>query len=290
MQIADFCLIIGTQKGGTTSLFSYLSQHPQVATSRVKETNFFLESALWKQGLNYYEGLWNWRSHEHKVALEASPNYTLSLQSAQLVAQRISTVTAGFKFIYVLRDPVEKIESMRKQGVYQGWYTPLLAKETPESLPEEVIESVRYAQIADRFVETFSKERVLLLKTSDLSAKGNPAAVMEKVCCFLDIDSNYKFSLSQIHNARNAYREDTLWHILRSSPYLSPLKGLFSDALKNRARRVLSKPSKTSDRRVSPLTQGQKAFIREALEREMRRLEKSYGLDVESWRSAYANL
>jgi len=34
-------LIIGAAKSGTTSLYEYLKQHPQIWMSPVKETNFF---------------------------------------------------------------------------------------------------------------------------------------------------------------------------------------------------------------------------------------------------------
>ena len=284
MQIANFCLIIGTQKGGTTSLFSYLSQHPQISVSQVKETNFFLEEKLWDKGLDYYEGLWQWDLREHSVALEASPNYTLSLLNTESVVARIKTVPAQFKFIYILRDPIQKIESMRKQGVYQGWYEPLLAKETPSSLPADAIEGVRYAEIANRFVESFSKERVLLLKMDELSAEDTQGAVMKMICRFLEVDPTFEFALDKVHNAQNAYREDTWWHFLRSSQALSPLKELFPDSLKNKARRVLSKPPAASETVVPPLSVAQKAFIKNTLSGEMKQLETTYGLDLESWR------
>jgi hypothetical protein len=40
MVIPNF-LIIGAAKSGTTSLYEYLKQHPQIWMSSVKETNFF---------------------------------------------------------------------------------------------------------------------------------------------------------------------------------------------------------------------------------------------------------
>jgi len=253
----------------------------------MKETNFFSEEKQWEKGLAYYESLWNWNSDQFSVALEASPNYTNSLLEATTVAQRTYAVSqaekAQFKFIYILRDPVKKIASMRKQGVYQGWYMPLLAKETLDTLPTEVIECVRYAEVADQFVAKFSPENVLLLQTNELSQKGNPKAVMNKVCSFLAIDADFVFSLDKIYNAQNSYRNDTLWHLLRSSPYLTPLKLLMPNTLKNRARSVLAKPPKTSTKVVPPLTKAQQTFILNALREDRAKLETTYGLDLSSW-------
>ncbi|MDE5109259.1 MAG: tetratricopeptide repeat protein, partial [Trichodesmium sp. St17_bin3_1_1] len=45
-------LIIGVGKGGTTSLFSYLIQHPQVLPPVVKEVDFW--SINFKNGINWY--------------------------------------------------------------------------------------------------------------------------------------------------------------------------------------------------------------------------------------------
>ncbi|MEO0455348.1 MAG: sulfotransferase domain-containing protein [Cyanobacteria bacterium P01_A01_bin.114] len=298
----NFCLIIGTQKGGTTSLFSYLSQHPQVAASSIKETNFFSKEREWEKGISYYEGLWHWDPENHQIALEASPDYTRSLQVSETVIQRLKTVGSKFKFIYILRDPLEKIESMRKQGVYQGWYSTFLEKETPSTIPMDVIERVKYAAIIDTFVEHFSAESVLLMKTEDLKLRDQSAIAMANVCEFLDIDPSFRFALDKIHNAQNSYREDTLWHILRTSKYFGPLKNLFPDTIKNRVRGLLSSsltlssslaqrnPADTAKNNpatkvVAPLTDAQKKFILNALSDELIRLETDYGLDISNWAS-----
>lgn len=49
-------ITIGTMKSGTTSLHKYLSRHPQIFTSEMKELDYFVESKNWKQGLEWYKG------------------------------------------------------------------------------------------------------------------------------------------------------------------------------------------------------------------------------------------
>jgi hypothetical protein len=39
--VAPSFMIIGTQKGGTSSLFYYLKQHPKLIVPKVKELSFF---------------------------------------------------------------------------------------------------------------------------------------------------------------------------------------------------------------------------------------------------------
>ena len=43
MSLGRYLIIGGTTKAGTTSLHAYLSDHPQVCASSIKETRFFLD-------------------------------------------------------------------------------------------------------------------------------------------------------------------------------------------------------------------------------------------------------
>lgn len=283
MKFNKISIIVGTQKGGTTSLFYYLSQHPQISESKMKETNFFLKDNKWCKGIDYYESLYEWNPDRHAMALEASPNYTHTLNRARTAIQRMKTVDIEYKFIYVLRDPIQKIESMRKQGVYQGWYSNLLAMETPDSLPTEVIESASYAAIIDIFKDNFSIDQILLLTTDELKSEIISSTLRDKVYPFLEVENSFKFSADKIHNSRNSYRTDTIWHSLRESGYLKPIKNIFPNAIKNKARDVLAKPLNQDKGKVLPLTDAQKDFIRTALKHDSRRLEIEYGLDISNW-------
>ncbi|EKU99908.1 sulfotransferase domain protein [Leptolyngbya sp. PCC 7375] len=284
MKFSKISIIIGTQKGGTSSLFNYLSQHPQVSNSKMKETDFFLKDAKWCKGIDYYENLYAWDLNKHLTALEASPNYTRSLNNVRKVIQRMKTVDIRYKFIYILRDPVQKIESMRKQGIYQGWYAKQLARETPDSLPLNVIESVSYAAIVDAFTRNFSREQILLLKTDELKKEVISMTLKHKICPFLAIEPSFEFSLGKIHNSKNSYRTDTIWHYLREARYLNPIKNIFPDSIKNNARHVLAKPLMNQDQgKVPPLTDAQKDFIRATLKDDSHRLETEYSLDISNW-------
>ncbi|MEL6162014.1 MAG: sulfotransferase domain-containing protein [Cyanobacteria bacterium J06627_32] len=281
MKFNKIGIVIGTQKGGTTSLFHYLSQHPQVAESKVKETDFFVKDDRWSKGIDHYESLYEWDAEKHVTAFEASPNYTFSVENARKVIQRMKTVDVSYKFIYVLRDPIQKIESMRKHGTYKGWYAPHLKQETPDTLPPTAIESVKYAEILDIFVDSFSKAQVLLLKTDDLRSEHISSTLSDRICPFLEIDPSFNFSTEKTYNTQNSYRNDTIWHALRESNYLNPIKNVFPEVIKNRARNLLAKPPKKD--KVPALTDGQKAFIRAALRDDSLRLKNKYSLDMSNW-------
>src|SRR5215470_4775396 len=69
-------IIAGVNRSATTSLFTYLSEHPQVCASTIKETNYFLpvvkESAL--EPIEAYAEYFK-RFKNQKYRMEASPRY-----------------------------------------------------------------------------------------------------------------------------------------------------------------------------------------------------------------------
>lgn len=118
MTLPNF-LIIGAAKSGTTALYHYLNQHPDIYMSPLKETNFF---ALEGTKLQYtgpgdreaivqisitnrhdFEALFSQVADEHAIG-EASPLYLYSERAPVLIKQYVPQV----KLIAVLRDPAER--------------------------------------------------------------------------------------------------------------------------------------------------------------------------------------
>ncbi|MEL6786501.1 MAG: sulfotransferase, partial [Cyanobacteria bacterium J06607_15] len=116
MKLPNF-LIIGAAKAGTSSLYYYLKQHPDIYMSPIKETNFLaLEGdelcyAGPDQGINKtsitkledYQNLFKNVSTESAVG-EASPIY-LDSQKAIKNAQKY---LPGVKLIAILRNPITR--------------------------------------------------------------------------------------------------------------------------------------------------------------------------------------
>lgn len=69
-----FCIILGAMKAGTTSLFNYLAQHPEISPCSTKEPFYF--SHHYHKNPNKYLSLWPKQDWEHKVLLEGSTSYT----------------------------------------------------------------------------------------------------------------------------------------------------------------------------------------------------------------------
>ena len=113
-------LIIGTMKGGTTSLHRYLRQHPEVFMPERKELNFFLdeyagppidppEERNWSRGITWYERQFAGAEDERAVG-EASANYS-RYPTYPGVAERIAKIVPEMKLIYLMRNPIDRVLS-----------------------------------------------------------------------------------------------------------------------------------------------------------------------------------
>jgi hypothetical protein len=118
-------LIIGTQRGGTTSLYKYLVRHPAAAHALTKELRFF--------DLNYGRGLAWYRSRfpsrRYRALLrrrgvdlvvgEASPDYLFHPHAPRRIREALPRV----KLIVLLRNPIERAYSHYWHQVRRGHET-----------------------------------------------------------------------------------------------------------------------------------------------------------------------
>lgn len=108
--------IIGAPKCGTTSLASWLSEHPHVFMSPIKEPHFYCSD--FNAGIlvsrDEYESLFEKANDNHKAVGEASTSYLYS----QLAIPNIEKELPGPKYIVMVRNPVEMAYAQYEQ-VYQ---------------------------------------------------------------------------------------------------------------------------------------------------------------------------
>ena len=100
----DF-LIIGAQKCGTSSLFYYLLQHPELALPEKKEIHFF--DVNYQNGIGWYENHYSHKEKADKKTGEATPYYLFH----PLVPQRIAIHYPQIKLIVLLRNPIDRAYS-----------------------------------------------------------------------------------------------------------------------------------------------------------------------------------
>ncbi len=206
--LPDF-MIIGAQKAGTTSLFDYLSQHPQLAPAFKKEVHFF-DGGINPDIETYPEGAGWYQSHfPLKISLgsgakvyEASPLYIFN----PLVPQRIYRDLPNVKIIAMLRNPTERAIS-HYFHVKQRGKEPLSIMEAlfaEDERLQKIIESRDYKNIdyrlysyksrglyfqqLSRYFECFSEHNCLVLNSEMLFS--DPQKTLKKVFEFVGVDTD----------------------------------------------------------------------------------------------------
>lgn len=205
MRLPDF-LIIGAAKSGTTTLYKYLEQHPQIYLSPEKEPQFFAVDEKYARGMEWYSSLFE-GAQPQQICGEASTDYA-KLPRYPETAERIAKAIPNVKMIYVMRHPVERAYS---------YYVHLCrGQKITESFEEHIqrtsicLDASFYIKQIKHFQQFFPRESFLFLLMEDVIKQ--PVPTLKKVCRFLEVDEEVNlFQGTQVTaNGGKNYFEDTI--------------------------------------------------------------------------------
>ena len=214
----DF-IIAGVAKAGTTSLYNYLGEHPEVGLSSKKELNFFAYEdpqihAGWPK-LGFAATTWEryvalFPDSSDSVAVgEASPIYFESEVAPRAISERLPNV----KIIISLRNPVERAYSAYLMHVRFG-HRPLTDAELVAS-DERFIVGSYYAEKLQRYFDLFRRDQLAVVLFDDLVAR--PQEVMRELYSFLGVaDADFVPDLSRRHNEGYLPRSRLLGRLVSS--------------------------------------------------------------------------
>ena len=223
--------IIGVQKAGTTTLFDWIGQHPNVYVNPAsKDYPFFCSDEAFLKGVESFSKYFSSVNNE-KIILGASANDLYIPQAAF----RIHKVIPSAKIIVILRDPVFRAFSAYRYAVERS-----IEKRTFQQAVEDEINGMIYAdpfenrqksyllhglysEQLERIFTLFSKEQILILQFGDLIS--NPESTMRKVFNFLGIDEDFLPTFNKINETRGGNRFKLINKVLYNQKYLK--KGLF---------------------------------------------------------------
>ena len=267
-----FVLIIGAMKAGTSTLYDALSDHPQICPCVVKEPEFFSMHQGRSVEIERYEDLWQeYESGVHRYRLEASTGYTKFPQEPG-VPSRIREYGLQPKFVYLVRDPVERIESEYNYCLTEPWFDPT----KPLTHPDYMYISNYYVQL-QVFQEHFDREDFLIVDFDDL--REDVAGVERRTLSFLDLEST---AASRPRETVNATRQIPLAEALVR-------RSAIGRSLMRRAPRAVRRAGAEVARRLSPampkrpLTDSERAEVMRWLAPDMKQLHSRYGIDVSKW-------
>lgn len=181
--------IIGAMKSGTTSLHNYLAGHPDVFMCEPKEPGFFVEELAWSKGIDWYRNLFV-QAGGKAVVGESSTHYT-KLPIYKGVPERIAEFNPDARFIYLMRDPVERAISHYWHNVrdtkWGGEWRSMLSAVRRD--PQYVAFS-DYAMQLRPYLDIFGRERVFATTFERMAA--NPADLVREIFEWLQVDNGFQ--------------------------------------------------------------------------------------------------
>jgi hypothetical protein len=193
--LPDF-LIIGTQKGGTGSLFYLLTRHPQIhgpfSPPGGKELYYFSNESNYKKGELWYRSHFPLRFTVKPGELvgEKTPEYLCEPDAAE----RIQKDLPNAKLICLLRNPSKRAVShyfMRlRKGIEQ---LPIMEAMLAEKAgPRSYKKRGLYLEQLKRYESYLKKNQMLILSSEEFFA--NPQRILKQVFKFLGFDENFQCS------------------------------------------------------------------------------------------------
>ena len=206
-------LLVGAAKCGTTSLYYYLNEHPQICMSSIKEPRFFSfahtrsPENMWDRAItNFgeYQELFN-GAKEGQVCGEASVHYLFLYRQTIENIKKFVPNWQELKIIIILRNPVDRAFS-NFQMLKLRHAEPLLFEEAlkvgeqrrkkGENVFFDYVNAGRYYRQVKAYLDTFPSTRVYLYE--DLLTK--PREVLKDLYLFLGIDNTFVPSSLKKHN------------------------------------------------------------------------------------------
>ena len=194
-------IIGGTAAGGTSFLSAILVQHPQIYLPKKMrpEPHFFYKSWEYEKGLTHY--LSQWFSNVPKAAVAVGERSSSYLFGGESVAKKIALSYPRMKFVFTLRNPIERTWANYRYTVLQGLedlsFEDALKDEErrvhkqtgiwAENQPLNYTGRGFYAAQIRDYLKHFPQENLLFVKSESLSTQTD--VELKKIYKFLELPS-----------------------------------------------------------------------------------------------------
>lgn len=229
MNLPNF-FIIGAAKSGTTALYRYIKQHPDIFMPARKEPHHFSFTEETKQtkgpgdyvrfaitDFSEYKKLFDGVSNERAIG-EASPTYIYIPGTAE----RIASVIPNAKIIAILRHPADRAFSAYMHLVRDGYEKVLDFDEALKLESDRIANNwgpiwhytrvgFYYEQLV-RYYRVFDRDRLHVIIYDEFRKK--PLEVIQGIFRFLDVNDNFVPDTSDEPNVSGVPRYQTLQKII----------------------------------------------------------------------------
>jgi hypothetical protein len=281
-------LIIGAMKSGTTALYYYLEQHPQVYMSPVKEPDFFCFEA--REGLEgsaitsveTYRNLFKGVSGERAIG-EASHCYIYEPKAVE----RIKHYVPEAKHIAILRNPVDRAHSHFLHMIRNGTepvtdFAQALREDTRRKDPQDYVGRGLYYGQLKRYFDAFGRDRVRVYLYEDLSDA--PLDTLRDTFRFLEVDATFVPDISLRRNVSGYPKYKTLDMVLRRPSLIKQALKLYLPAgLRWRLSRAFDNLKTRNLLSPPPIQPEVRRRLIEVYRQDILKLQVELGRDLSRW-------
>jgi hypothetical protein len=270
-------LIIGAMKAGTTSLYRYLAEHPQVFMARPKELNFFVQELNWERGIDWYEERFAGASSSAIALGEASTSYTKHPEF-QGVPERIAERLPDVRLVYLVRHPVERMVSQYLHRLSNGKeHRPI---EKALGSDPIYLNPSRYAMQLARYLEWFPRDRVLLVKSEDL--RRSREATLGCIHRFIGVDPRFRSSAidQEFYTRDDRRRSGRVMSRVRLAPATRAIRSVVPRGIRRRLVRAIGRPLEAGD---AVITDELRVRLEDLVRGDVMRLRSYLGSGFDGW-------
>lgn len=261
-------ILIGSMKCGTTTLYDHLIKHPEIAKGISKEPEYFsikMGNPELKKGK--YIDKFLIEKGKHKFTLDASTGYTK--YPVELgVPERIKKYGIQPYFIYIVRNPIERIRShynfMKKDLSWKGQI------DSPH-----LINTSKYYMQLQEYTKLFPKENILVVDFEQL--KTDPNKLCNQIFQFIGAsEQNIDFDKRNIKNKTKATNRTQIKVIKKLEIFAKYSPSIINKPIKSLIKIIFPpKVDLLSDEKIN--------IIKDLLKEDMQMLENEYKIDTKKW-------
>ena len=303
VRLPDF-LVLGVPKAGTTSLYEYLREHPDIYLPERKELHYFTVAELRKRTAGpgdrdavrelpatpeQYRAHFAGVSDEKRVG-EVSPSYFYHIDSiAQKLRQELGS---GLRVIVVLRNPVTRAVSNYKHQLRLGYESETLARAVALE-PQRAASGYgdfwqysghsRYADKIQSILDQFPREQVRIVLFEDLVSE--PGKTLADLYEFLEVDASFvPDSITRKFNEGGVYKKGAISRYLARPHYTKTwIKNALPDSWAARARKTKDWILRKQIVPMEPPSPSELTALANLFREDVSRLRKLLGRNLDAW-------
>ncbi len=305
---------LGVAKAGTTSLYHYLQQHPEVYLSPIKETNYFISDFIQSHQLRKdllrstkvdmqaylaaptlapFHSASTVLTQEHYLALFREVNEQKAIgevcTSYFLVPSSLDKIKAEFpdvKLFAILRNPIERAFSGYVMNLREGktdQENQLLAFKNDYERPDKgwginfnYIDGGLYAPTLQKLYELFPAKNIKIFLYDDY--KKNSSEVIRSLYTFLNVDPDFKADTSQNYNVGGLPRFKKLNQWMVKTGLREMIRRLFPQSVKNQLLKIMY-----SSKHQLSLQDDARKYLKEVFKDDIKATGQILNRDLSPW-------